>query len=345
MADLEPIYLFSYGTLRQPEVQIATFGRYLDGSDDAMPGYRTSWVEITDPDVLATSGERFHPIVEASADPADKVAGTVFQISEEELWAADSYEVSDYARTTVRLQSGISAWVYVKADEQAEGDRLAALIAAEQRAFALLDALEAANVIAPGRTELEIERDIFAIASRDFGVTSHWHDRVVRAGVNTLCVAGEAAPDRTVMDDDIVFLDLGPVFGDWEADVGRSYAVGDNPEKHRLVADLEVVFDAVSQRFASDPDITGAGLYAAAQEEAERRGWHFGGKIAGHLVGKFPYARSPAGKDGGRVSPANDQRMRDPDRHGQARHWILEVHLVAQDGTFGGFYERLLLVA
>ena len=223
-----------------------------------------------------------------------------------------------------------------------EDPRLAALTAAEQRAFALLDALEAAGVIAAGRTELEIERDIFAIASRDFGVTQHWHDRVVRAGINTLCVAGEEAPDRTVAEDDIVFLDLGPVFGDWEADVGRSYVVGGDPEKHRLVADLDIVFEAVKRHFESDADITGAGLYAHAQAEAEKRGWRFGGKIAGHLVGKFPYARSPAGKDGGRINPGNTQRMRDPDPLGQPRHWILEIHLVAPDGSFGGFSERLL---
>lgn len=342
MADETMIHLFSYGTLRQPEVQMASFGRLLTGSEDAMPGYRTSLLEITDPAVLATSGERFHPIVEPSDEAGDEVAGMVFQISEAELLAADAYEVSDYARTRVRLKSGIDAWVYVKAVEESDAERIAALTVAEDRAFRLLDAIEAAGIVAAGRSELEIERDIFTIASRDFGVTEHWHDRVVRAGVNTLCVAGEEAPDRIVAEDDIVFLDLGPVFGEWEADVGRSYVVGSDPEKRRLVTDLETVFDAVTRRFDADAAITGAGLYAIAEEEAAARGWRFGGKIAGHLVGKHPYARSPAGRDGGRVSPANDQRMRDPDPDGRERHWILEIHLVAQDGSFGGFYERLL---
>jgi gamma-glutamylcyclotransferase (GGCT)/AIG2-like uncharacterized protein YtfP len=192
VTEIHPIRLFSYGTLRLPEVQTASFGRVLEGAEDALPGWRADLVAITDPAVLATSGARLHPIVVRSADPADAVAGTVFRISEEELWAADAYEVSDYARTTVRLASGVEAWVYVQASEASETPTLAALIAAEQRAFALLDAIEAAGLIAPGRSELEIERDIFAIAARDFGVTAHWHDRVVRAGINTLCVAGEA---------------------------------------------------------------------------------------------------------------------------------------------------------
>ena len=218
----------------------------------------------------------------------------------------------------------------------------AALVAAEGKALALLDAIEAAALIAPGRTELEVERDIYTIAARDFGVTEHWHDRIVRAGINTLRVAGEAAPDRVIGEDDIVFLDLGPLFGTWEADVGRSYAVGDDPAKHALCADLPAVFDAVKARFAADPDITGATLYAAAHEEAERRGWRFGGRIAGHLVGEYPHARSPGDNDVRRVGPGNTMRMRDPDAAGKPRHWILEIHLVSRDRSFGGFYERLL---
>jgi Xaa-Pro aminopeptidase len=218
----------------------------------------------------------------------------------------------------------------------------AELVAAENKALGLLDAIEAAGLIAPGRTELAIERDIFTIAARDFGVTDHWHDRVVRAGINTLCIAGEVAADRTIGDDDIVFLDLGPVFGAWEADVGRSYAVGGDPLKHRLCADLPVVFDAVKARFAADPAITGAELHAAAHEEAGRRGWLFGGKIAGHLVGRYPYARSPGTKALRWLYPENVTPMRDPDAEGNPRHWILEIHLVSPDRSFGGFYERLL---
>ncbi|MBC9032840.1 aminopeptidase P family protein [Sphingomonas sp. JC676] len=225
---------------------------------------------------------------------------------------------------------------------ESHDETFAALVAAERKGLDLLDAIEAAGLIAAGRSELEVERDIFTIASRDFGVTEHWHDRVVRAGINTLCVAGEAAPDRVIGEDDIVFLDLGPVFGAWEADVGRSYAVGDDPVKHALCADLPIIFDALKARFEADPDITGAALYAIANEEAERRGWLFGGKIAGHLVGQFPYARSPGDKAARLIFPGNAARMRDPDAHGNPRHWILEIHLVSPDRSFGGFYERLL---
>ena len=115
MTDTADILLFSYGTLQLESVQRSSFGRRLDGEPDTMPGYTRTMVEITDPDVLAASGERFHPIVSASSDPSDEVAGTVFRISAEELAAADRYEVADYRRVHVRLKSGRDAWVYVKA--------------------------------------------------------------------------------------------------------------------------------------------------------------------------------------------------------------------------------------
>jgi gamma-glutamylcyclotransferase (GGCT)/AIG2-like uncharacterized protein YtfP len=106
--------LFSYGTLQQEEVQRASFGRKLDGASDALPGWKQEMVEITDPDVLAKSGKRFHPIV-VPGGPADQVPGSVFKISGEELAAADRYEVSDYKRVAVTLASGKQAWAYVKA--------------------------------------------------------------------------------------------------------------------------------------------------------------------------------------------------------------------------------------
>ncbi|GAA4572204.1 gamma-glutamylcyclotransferase family protein [Planotetraspora kaengkrachanensis] len=114
------VNLFSYGTLQDPAVQKANFGRLLEGRPDALPGYRSSIVQITDPEVLAVSGAAWHPIVTPTGDPADQVQGTVFMITESELAAADEYEVSDYIRIGVTLASGTHAWVYVEADQNDE---------------------------------------------------------------------------------------------------------------------------------------------------------------------------------------------------------------------------------
>ncbi len=107
--------LFSYGTLQLASVQQAQFGRLLIGRADALPGYACTRVEITDPHVLAASGERFHPIVAPSDNPDDAVDGMVLELSAAELAAADAYEVDDYVREEVTLRSGARAWVYVRA--------------------------------------------------------------------------------------------------------------------------------------------------------------------------------------------------------------------------------------
>lgn len=106
--------LFSYGTLQQEDVQIATFGRLLATSFDELVGFKQELLEITDPDVLAKSGKRFHPIAVRSGDATDRVAGVLLEITPAELAAADRYEVSDYERVEAQLASGRIAWVYAK---------------------------------------------------------------------------------------------------------------------------------------------------------------------------------------------------------------------------------------
>lgn len=108
--------LFSYGTLQLPYVQLATFGRLLEGRPDAVVGYALHELMITDPHVIATSGASVHPVLR----PGDaSVEGTVFEITPDELAAADEYEVDDYQRVRVPLRSGGSAWVYVFAENGA----------------------------------------------------------------------------------------------------------------------------------------------------------------------------------------------------------------------------------
>lgn len=223
-----------------------------------------------------------------------------------------------------------------------EAARTEALRGAERMALNLLDAIETAGFIKAGRTEREIELDIRALAREKFGIERDWHKRIVRAGINTLSTAADNPPIRMVEDDDMVFLDLGPVLEEWEADVGRSYAVGDDPRKHALCQDLPRQFEIVKRHFEESPDITGAELYDFACASAKTAGWTFGGKIAGHIVAEFPHARIPGVKQLHHVSPENPEPMRNPDANGRVRHWILEIHLVSPDGAFGGFYERLL---
>jgi gamma-glutamylcyclotransferase (GGCT)/AIG2-like uncharacterized protein YtfP len=107
--------LFSYGTLQQANVQLATFGRLLAGSADQLLEFEQSMIEIEDPAVVATSGKAQHPIVKFTGNVAHRVAGTVFEITDSELALADEYEVKAYLRVSARMASGRKAWVYVDA--------------------------------------------------------------------------------------------------------------------------------------------------------------------------------------------------------------------------------------
>ena len=111
------VRLFSYGTLRYRDVQLATFGRELTGRPDALEGFVLSSVEITDPAVIAASGQTHHPVLRRSDDGADLVEGVIFDLTEAELAAADAYEVDDYARIQVRSRDGVETNVYVLATD------------------------------------------------------------------------------------------------------------------------------------------------------------------------------------------------------------------------------------
>ena len=108
--------LFSYGTLRQSEVQRDVFGRELDGRPAAIVGYDLDYVTITDPRVIAASGSERHPILKPTDRADAAIEGTVYAVSEDDLAAADDYEVDDYERVAVPLRSGDQAWVYVFAE-------------------------------------------------------------------------------------------------------------------------------------------------------------------------------------------------------------------------------------
>ncbi len=105
--------LFAYGTLQTEAVQLATFGRRLEGRPDALAGYRLTMVEIEDQAFVAASGSAQHRNLQFTGLASDFVEGTVFTVTRKELEQADEYEPAGYKREPVQLRSGVKAWVYV----------------------------------------------------------------------------------------------------------------------------------------------------------------------------------------------------------------------------------------
>jgi Xaa-Pro dipeptidase len=77
---------------------------------------------------------------------------------------------------------------------------------------------------------------------------------------------------------------------------------------------------------------------------AAQFGWEYGGPIAGHLIGVFPYEKIAGDKISLYVHPENHNRMPTLDASGRKRHWILESHFVDRARQIGEFYEELLTI-
>jgi Xaa-Pro aminopeptidase len=226
----------------------------------------------------------------------------------------------------------------------ADQQRVASLLEAQAKAAELFGCVASRGLVRAGATEKSLSAEIYALADELFGTTTHWHKRIVRAGKNTLAQYAVNPPNLTIKDDDIVFLDFGPVFERWEADFGRTYVLGADPLKHKLRDDVAAAFADGKAYFHEQPDITARELFGYANTLADRYGWEFGGAIAGHLIGSFPHERIPGDKVSLYVHPDNDMTMRSVDKQGRRRHWILEIHFVDRAREIGGFFEELLTV-
>ncbi len=225
-----------------------------------------------------------------------------------------------------------------------EDRKAAALLEAQKKAHLLFEEISEKCLIHPGVKESEIGNGIYALARQRYGIERYWHKRIVRAGPNTLAPYAEDPPDLAVTEDDIVFLDLGPVFEEWEADFGRTYVLGDDPWKKKLCCDIERAFAEGKKYFREHEEITASELFAYVEHLAVNAGWEYGGPIAGHLIGIFPHERIPDDKVTLYVHPKNHNRMNLPDASGRKRHWILEIHFVDRARRIGGFFEELLTI-
>ncbi|MES2566903.1 MAG: M24 family metallopeptidase [Bacteroidota bacterium] len=214
---------------------------------------------------------------------------------------------------------------------------------AERKALVLFQVAETRQLIVAGKTEKQLNHELFDLAFELFGIKKYWHKRIVRSGKNTLFPYGENPPDLTLQPDDILFFDFGPVFEDWEADVGRTYVIGNDPLKIKLKEDIEMAWKESRDWFFTRTHITGAEYYQYNVLLATKYGWTFGGGIAGHLIGNFPHEKIESESRDNYIHPDNHKDMFAPGVLGTKREWILEIHFVDIKKEIGGFFEQFLV--
>ena len=217
------------------------------------------------------------------------------------------------------------------------------LILSEQKAKDLFLSVEEKGLIIPGKTEKELSNEIVKIAKDDFGIMDYWHKKIVRTGINTLQPFIADPPDMMIQEGDILFFDFHPIFEGWEADLGRTYVLGIDPLKRKIKRDIELAWQEANDWYFAQTHLTGAEYFNYVSELTKSYGYEFGNAIAGHIVGYYPHEQPDDPHDLCLdVHPGNHTDILQPDKNGNKRHWILELHFVDRVNNIGAFFEQLL---
>src|ERR1700733_16090524 len=123
---------------------------------------------------------------------------------------------------------------------------MAKLLEQRARTHEAITAIAAA--IRPGMLEEEaVTLANHMLAERE--MRRGWHKVNLRFGINTtLTFHAPSQPGVVLGDDDIFFIDIGPVFDQWEGDGGDTFVTGHDPELERCAADARAIFHASRRR-------------------------------------------------------------------------------------------------
>jgi Xaa-Pro aminopeptidase len=158
-----------------------------------------------------------------------------------------------------------------------------------------------------------------------------WHGIKIRFGSNTLKTFNEpSAPGLVLQENDIYFIDIGPVWQKWEGDAGATFAVGTDPDMARAVRDVRGVFERVREKWLAQR-LTGLALYEYASQVAVELGWRLNLETSGHRIADFPHAA------------LHDGALAEVPFAPSSGLWVLEIQIRHPQRLFGAFYEDLLL--
>jgi len=182
----------------------------------------------------------------------------------------------------------------------------------------------------PGMVEedaVQMAKDILAADDMVRG----WHDVYVRFGSNTLKTFGAASePSVVLKENDLFFIDIGPVWGEFEGDGGDTFIVGEAPEMAKCAEDAKKLFHVVRRKWEST-GMSGRELYDFAIEEAKAMGWELNMDLSGHRLADFPHEAIYPGP------------MAEVDFKPSALLWVLEIHIRHPTDGYGAFFEDMLL--
>jgi methionyl aminopeptidase len=189
---------------------------------------------------------------------------------------------------------------------------------------------EIAARMVPGVAEEHASR-IASEVLTEAGLRKGWHKIVVRVGPNTLKHFHDPSEPGIVLgDNDIFFVDIGPIFRGSEGDVGLTVCVGDDPDMQAGVTDVRALWDEVRRTWVID-GLSGSALYEFADSTATAMGWNLNLGLAGHRLSDFPHKARYTGTLSSVGFPPTSGL------------WVLEIHIRHPERRFGAFFEDLLI--
>ncbi|MBW8833100.1 MAG: aminopeptidase P family protein [Burkholderiales bacterium] len=194
-----------------------------------------------------------------------------------------------------------------------------------------LEAVERiAQAIRPGMTQGQAT-DIATQVLQQLGMQRIWHRTLVRFGRDTLKIFNEpVAAENVLGDNDIFFIDIGPVWDGHEGDAGDTFVLGNDPEMAACAEAARRLWCEVSDRWRQD-GLSGEALYRFAEERTQALGWRLNLDVKGHRVCDFPHAIYKAGNLGDfGLCPSTGV-------------WVLEIQIAHPQRPFGTFYEDMLI--
>jgi Xaa-Pro aminopeptidase len=184
--------------------------------------------------------------------------------------------------------------------------------------------------VKPGMVEEDAVEMAKEILKAD-GMLRGWHEVYVRFGSNTTKTFGaDSDPGIVLGDNDIFFIDIGPVWQQWEGDGGDTFVIGSDEDMQRCARDAKTLFHRVRAKWAQE-QMTGQALYEYAQEQSVALGWALNMDLSGHRLSDFPHVAIYEGP------------LADIDFCPSPLLWILEIHIRHPHKNFGAFFEDMLL--
>ena len=187
---------------------------------------------------------------------------------------------------------------------------------------------ELSSKIRPGMTE-EDAHEFYKKICHNHGIEKNWHPPKLRFGPNTLKCFKEISDPYTLAEEDLFYIDIGPVVNGHEADYGETFTIGNNYE-HKKIADASLkIFHSV-RNFWNESRGQGPEVYEFAKQMAKDQGYRLNMGSDGHRIGDFPHHVFFKGA----IIECLEEL--------KPNAWILEIQLDHPRLKFGAFYEDIL---